>query len=85
MRDTHKQREAETQAEREAGSISCREPDAGLDPLSPGSHPGLKAAPNRWATRAAREMSSIEGRVAFKQILLTYNIHMEKWTYHSGV
>ena len=25
----------------------CREPDVGLDPRSPGSHPGLKAALNR--------------------------------------
>ena len=25
----------------------CKEPDAGLDPRHPGSHPGLKAALNR--------------------------------------
>ena len=31
----------------------CREPDVGLDPRSPGSHPGLQAAPNRCATGAA--------------------------------
>ena len=35
--------------EREAG----REPDMRLDPESPGSHPGLKAVLNHWATRAA--------------------------------
>ena len=35
----------------------CREPDVGLDPGSPGSHPGLKAALNRCATRAAQELS----------------------------
>ena len=29
----------------------------GLDPGSPGSHPGLKAALNRCATRAAQELS----------------------------
>ena len=47
MRDTHaeREREAETQAEGEAGSIPCREPDVGLDPRSPGSHPELKADP----------------------------------------
>ena len=39
---THTHREAETQAEGEAGSIH-REPDVGLDPRSPGSHPGPKA------------------------------------------
>ena len=37
MRDTEREREAEG----EAGSM--REPDVGLDPRSPGSHPGLKA------------------------------------------
>ena len=40
MRDTG--REAETQAEGEAGSMS-REPDVGLDPGTLGSCPGLKA------------------------------------------
>ena len=37
-------REAETQAEGEAGSR--RKPDVGLDPESPGSYPGLQAALN---------------------------------------
>ena len=41
MRDT--EREAETRAEGEAGSL--REPDVGLDPRTPGSRPGLKADP----------------------------------------
>ena len=48
MRDTHtereREREAETQAEGEAGSM--QEPDVGLDPRSPDSGPGLKAALN---------------------------------------
>ena len=39
------EREAETQAEGEAGSMH-REPDVGLDSRAPGSHPGLKAALN---------------------------------------
>ena len=38
MRDT--QKEAEIQAEGEAGSL--QEPDGGLDPGTPGSHPELK-------------------------------------------
>ena len=38
---TEREREAETQIEREAGSLE--EPDAGLDPRTPGSHPELKA------------------------------------------
>ena len=48
MRDTRREREreAETQAEGEASSIPCREPDMGLDPRSPGPHPGPKAVLN---------------------------------------
>ena len=37
-----REREAETQAEGEAGSMH-REPDMGFDPGSPGSRPGPKA------------------------------------------
>ena len=47
MRHTHT--EAETQAEGEAGSMQ----GARLDPGSPGSGPGLKAALNHSATQAA--------------------------------
>ena len=39
---TERVREAETQAEGEAGSMH-REPDVGFDPGSPGSRPGPKA------------------------------------------
>ena len=39
---THREREAETQAEGEAGSMHW-EPDMGFDPGSPGSRPGAKA------------------------------------------
>ena len=50
MRDT----EIERERERERGQrhrqremqAPCREPDVGLDPGSPGSRPGLKAALN---------------------------------------
>ena len=45
-RDRERQREKEKQA-------PCRQPDMGLDPRSPGSHPGPKAALNHCATRAA--------------------------------
>ena len=44
MRDTEREREAETQAEGGAGSM--QEPDVGLDPRSPGSRPGLKMVLN---------------------------------------
>ena len=39
---TQREREAETQAEGEAGSMH-REPDVGFEPGSPGSRPGPKA------------------------------------------
>ena len=39
---TQREREAETQAEGEAGSMR-REPDMGFNPGSPGSRPGPKA------------------------------------------
>ena len=39
---TEREREVETQAEGEAGSMH-REPDVGFDPGSPGSRPGPKA------------------------------------------
>ena len=42
MREREREREAETEAEGEAGST--REPDVGLDPRSPGSRRGPKAA-----------------------------------------
>ena len=44
MIDIEREREAETQEEREAGSMQGA--DMGLDPRSPGSGPGLKAALN---------------------------------------
>ena len=46
-----REREAERQREKQA---PCREPDAGLNPGSPGSHPGLQAALIRCATGAAQ-------------------------------
>ena len=42
--DTHRERQRHRQREKQA---PCREPDVGLDPGTPGSHPGLKAALNR--------------------------------------
>ena len=37
-RQRHRQREKQS---------PCRKPDVGLDPRSPGSHPGMKVALNR--------------------------------------
>ena len=41
IHERHTQRERERQREKQA---PCREPDAGLHPKTPGSHPGLKEA-----------------------------------------
>ena len=59
---TQREREAETQAEGEAGSMH-REPDVGLDPGSPGSRLGPKAgAPNRCATQGSRSEKILRTR-----------------------
>ena len=50
MRDTERERQRHGRREKQA---PCREPHMGLDPGSPGSHPGPEAAPNRWAIGAA--------------------------------
>ena len=43
MKDTQRERERERHRQREK-QAPCREPDVGLDPRTPGSCPGLKAA-----------------------------------------
>ena len=40
MKDTQRERQRHRQREKQA---SCRKPDVGLDPQTPGSRPGLKA------------------------------------------
>ena len=47
MRDTQRERERDRQRHRQREKQApCREPNLGLDPGSPGSGPGLKAALN---------------------------------------
>ena len=36
--------------------VLCREPDVGLNPSSPESHPRLRVVLNRWATGAAHSL-----------------------------
>ena len=54
MRDTHTERQRHRQRKKQA---PFREPDAGLDSGSPGSHPGLKGVLNCQATGAAQILS----------------------------
>ena len=46
IHETERERERQRHRQREK-QAPCREPDVGLDPEFPGSHPGLKAALNR--------------------------------------
>ena len=58
MKDTEIDRERERQRHRQREKQApYKEPDVGLDPRSPGSHPGLQAALNRCATGATRELA----------------------------
>ena len=43
IHERHRERQRHGQREKQ---VPCREPDVGLDPGSPGSRPGLKAALN---------------------------------------
>ena len=43
IRETERERQRHRQKEKQA---PCREPDVGLDPRFPGSHPGTKATLN---------------------------------------
>ena len=49
-RERERQRQRHRQREKQA---PCREPNAGLDPRSPGSRSGPKAVLNHWAPGAA--------------------------------
>ena len=47
MRDRERERERERERDRQKEKQApCRKPNVGLDPRSPGSGPGLKAALN---------------------------------------
>ena len=57
MRDTERERERQRHRQREK-QAPRREPNVGLDPGSPGSHPRPQAAPNRCATGVAHKILS---------------------------
>ena len=57
MRDTERERERQRHRQKEK-QVPCREPDVGLDPGSPGSHPGPQVALNCCATGAAPVIKS---------------------------
>ena len=58
----HSERARERQRHRQREKQApCWNPDVGLDPRSPGSHPGLQAALNRCATKAAPIFSLFVG------------------------
>ena len=48
IHERHRERQRERQRHRQREKqVPCREPDVGLDPGSPGSHPGPKVVLNR--------------------------------------
>ena len=55
-RDTERERQRHRQREKQA---PCREPDVGLHPRLPGSHPGLNAELNLWATGAVQKSEKL--------------------------
>ena len=74
MRDTEKERERQRHRQREK-QVPCREPDVGLDPGTPRSGPGLKAALNCWATRAAPMQHSImAGKFLTIPLIISLNL-----------
>ena len=61
-RYTQRERQRHRQKEKQA---PCREPNSGLNPMSPGSRPGLKVAPNCWATGAALSLTFLTSFVHY--------------------
>ncbi|XP_072660678.1 Golgi-resident adenosine 3',5'-bisphosphate 3'-phosphatase isoform X3 [Canis lupus baileyi] len=57
----HSERARERQRHRQREKQApCRKPNVGLDPGSPGSHPGLQEVPNRCTTGAALKINTEE-------------------------
>ena len=67
MRDTERERVRQRHKQKKK-QAPCREPDTGLHPGCPRSGPGLKAALNRWATRAAL-ISDLKDRSHYSVII----------------
>ena len=68
MRDTEQEREAEIQAEGKQAPF--REPDVGLDPGSPGSHPGPKTGTKPLSHPGIPPAPSLESRFLYRPDLL---------------
>ena len=58
-RHIHRERDRDRDREREK-QVSCREPDAGLDPGSPGSRPGPKAGTKLLSHLKSISLKSID-------------------------
>ena len=61
MRDTHRERQKHRQREKQA---PCREPDAGLDPGTPGSRPRPKAGAKPLSHPGIPELYSLDESIA---------------------
>ena len=80
--ETHRERGRQRHRQREK-QAPRREPDVGLDPESPGSHPGLKAALNCWATWAALECPSLSLVSVFILKSILCDIFIATWAFFS--
>ena len=70
-----REREAETQAEGEAGSMH-REPDVGFDPGSPGSRPGPKAGAKLLRHPGIPSLLFLLVSVGLQENLVNHNYHL---------
>ena len=68
MRDTERKRQRHKQREKQA---PCREPDVGLDPKTPGSHPGPKAEA-QLLSHPGIPKSHILIKVILEKLLITH-------------
>ena len=66
MRDTERERQRHRQREKQA---PCREPDVGLDPRTPGSHPGLKAGAKPLSHTGIPHSHGFKGQICTLQVL----------------
>ena len=66
MKDTQRERQRHRQREKQA---PCKEPDVGLNPGSPGSHPGLKAGAKPLSHLGCPVLVSLFARTSRKKMI----------------
>ena len=77
MRDTHCERQRHRQREKQA---PCREPDAGLDPRTPGSGPELKADAQPLSHPGAPENNPFIAKLAIENCASMSYLEIAQYT-----